>query len=125
MMIFRLIKCYCTSGTNEKSNVFLLNNYQFLLIIRLVELAQSVLVPLCAYLSTRRGTSKGIAFVDSTPLPKYITGAEEGRAADKKLRRDIPSFLPVRGKQWVTAKWPAEAAISGAQEEKEQRSDKK
>ena len=35
---------------------------------RFVELAQSVLVPLCAYLSTRRVTSKGISFVDSTPL---------------------------------------------------------
>lgn len=35
---------------------------------RFIELAQSVLVPLCAYLSTRRVTSKGIAFVDSTPL---------------------------------------------------------
>jgi hypothetical protein len=35
---------------------------------RFIELAQSVLVPLCAYLSTRRVTSKGISFVDSTPL---------------------------------------------------------
>ena len=35
---------------------------------RFTELAQSVLVPLCAYLSTRRVTSKGISFVDSTPL---------------------------------------------------------
>ena len=35
---------------------------------RFVELEQSVLVPLCAYLNTRRVTSRGIAFVDSTPL---------------------------------------------------------
>ncbi|CAK0744251.1 transposase [Gammaproteobacteria bacterium] len=35
---------------------------------RFVELEQSVLVPLCAYLNTRRVTSKGIAFIDSTPL---------------------------------------------------------
>lgn len=35
---------------------------------RFVELAQSVLIPLCAYLHTRRVTSKGIAFVDATPL---------------------------------------------------------
>lgn len=35
---------------------------------RLVELAQSVLIPLCAYLQTRRVSSRGIAFVDSTPL---------------------------------------------------------
>lgn len=35
---------------------------------RFVELAQSVLIPLCAYLHTRRVTSRGIAFVDSTPL---------------------------------------------------------
>lgn len=35
---------------------------------RFIELAQSVLVPLCAYLSTRRVTSKGISYVDSTPL---------------------------------------------------------
>jgi transposase len=35
---------------------------------RFIELSQSVLIPLCAYLNTRRVTSKGIAFVDSTPL---------------------------------------------------------
>lgn len=35
---------------------------------RFVELAQSVLIPLCAYLHTRRVTSKGIALVDSTPV---------------------------------------------------------
>lgn len=35
---------------------------------RFVELAQSVLIPLCAYLNTRRVTSRGIAFVDSTSL---------------------------------------------------------
>lgn len=35
---------------------------------RFVELAQSVLIPLCAYLHTRRVTSRGIAFVDSTPI---------------------------------------------------------
>jgi len=35
---------------------------------RFVELEQSVLVPLCAYLNTRRVTSRGIAFIDSTPL---------------------------------------------------------
>lgn len=35
---------------------------------RFIELSQSVLIPLCAYLHTRRVSSKGIAFVDSTPL---------------------------------------------------------
>ena len=35
---------------------------------RFVELEQSLLGPLCAYLHTRRVTSRGIAFVDSTPL---------------------------------------------------------
>ena len=35
---------------------------------RFVELEQSVLIPLCAYLHTRRVTSRGIAFVDATPL---------------------------------------------------------
>jgi len=35
---------------------------------RFVELMQSVLTPLCAYLQTRRVTSRGIAFVDATPL---------------------------------------------------------
>jgi hypothetical protein len=35
---------------------------------RFVELEQSILIPLTAYLHTRRVTSKGIAFVDSTPL---------------------------------------------------------
>ena len=35
---------------------------------RFIELAQSVLIPLCAYLHTRRVSSRGIAFVDSTPI---------------------------------------------------------
>lgn len=35
---------------------------------RFVELAQSLLIPLTAYLHTRRVTARGIAFVDSTPL---------------------------------------------------------
>ena len=35
---------------------------------RFIELAQSVLIPLCAYLYTRRVTSRGIAFIDSTPI---------------------------------------------------------
>jgi transposase len=35
---------------------------------RFIELAQSVLIPLCAYLHTRRVTGQGIAFVDSTPI---------------------------------------------------------
>ena len=35
---------------------------------RFVELAQSVFLPLCAYLYTRRVTSRGIAWVDSTPI---------------------------------------------------------
>ncbi|NJO15316.1 MAG: IS982 family transposase [Thioploca sp.] len=35
---------------------------------RLIELAQSVLIPLCAYLHTRRVSSRGIALVDSTPV---------------------------------------------------------
>ena len=35
---------------------------------RFIDLGQSVLVPLCAYLYTRRVTSRGIAFVDSTPI---------------------------------------------------------
>ena len=35
---------------------------------RLIELAQSVLIPLCAYLHTRRVSSRGIALVDSTPI---------------------------------------------------------
>ncbi|CAK0768549.1 hypothetical protein CCP3SC1AL1_440006 [Gammaproteobacteria bacterium] len=35
---------------------------------RFIELGQSVLIPLCAYLNTRRVSSKGIAFVDSLSL---------------------------------------------------------
>ena len=35
---------------------------------RFIELAQSVLIPLCAYLHTRRVTGRGIALVDSTPI---------------------------------------------------------
>jgi len=35
---------------------------------RFVELSQSVLIPLCAYLHMRRVSSKGIAFIDSTPI---------------------------------------------------------
>ena len=35
---------------------------------RCVELGQAVLIPLCAYLYTRRVTLRGIAFVDSTPI---------------------------------------------------------
>lgn len=35
---------------------------------RFIELAQAVLIPLCAYLHTRRVTCRGIAFVDSTPI---------------------------------------------------------
>jgi len=35
---------------------------------RFIELSHSVIVPLCAYLNTRRVTSRGIAFVDSVPL---------------------------------------------------------
>jgi hypothetical protein len=35
---------------------------------RFIELAQSVLISLCAYLHTRRVTSRGIALVDSTPI---------------------------------------------------------
>ena len=35
---------------------------------RFIELAKSVLIPLCAYLYTRRVTSRGIAFIDSTPI---------------------------------------------------------
>lgn len=35
---------------------------------RFIELAQSTLIPLCAYLHTRRATSRGIAFVDATPI---------------------------------------------------------
>ena len=35
---------------------------------RFIELAQSVLIPLCAYLHTRRVSSRGIALVDSTPV---------------------------------------------------------
>jgi hypothetical protein len=35
---------------------------------RFIELAQSVLIPLCAYRHTRRVTCRGIAFVDSTPI---------------------------------------------------------
>ena len=36
---------------------------------RFVEYTPSALVPLCAYMQTRLGTSTGINFVDSTPLP--------------------------------------------------------
>ncbi len=36
-----------------------------------VELSQSVLIPLCAYLPTRRVSSQGIAFIDSTPILVY------------------------------------------------------
>ena len=35
---------------------------------RFIELAKSVLIPLGAYLYTRRVTSRGIAFIDSTPI---------------------------------------------------------
>ena len=35
---------------------------------RFIELAQWVLIPLCAYLHTRRITSRGIACVDATPI---------------------------------------------------------
>jgi hypothetical protein len=35
---------------------------------RFVELLQEALVPLCAYLQTRKGTSQGVAFIDSTLL---------------------------------------------------------
>jgi transposase len=35
---------------------------------RFIELAQSILIPLSAYLHTRRATSRGIAFVDATPI---------------------------------------------------------
>jgi hypothetical protein len=45
---------------------------------RFVELMQEALVPLCAYLQTRRGQSQGIAFIDSTVLavchPKRSSG---------------------------------------------------
>ena len=51
---------YAPSGLNKKFPKRVSYN-------RFIELAQSVLVPLCAYLSTRRVTTKGISFVDSTP----------------------------------------------------------
>ena len=35
---------------------------------RFVELMQASLIPLCAYLQTRKGKSQGVAFIDSTPL---------------------------------------------------------
>jgi hypothetical protein len=35
---------------------------------RFVELMQTAIVPLCCYLDTRKGISKGIAFIDSLPL---------------------------------------------------------
>ena len=35
---------------------------------RFVELQQSILIPLCAYLQTRKRASQGIAFIDSTSL---------------------------------------------------------
>lgn len=35
---------------------------------RFVELRQGALVPLCAYLSTRKGACSGMAFVDSAPI---------------------------------------------------------
>jgi hypothetical protein len=45
---------------------------------RFVDLMQEALVPLCAYLQTRRGHSQGIAFIDSTLLavchPKRSAG---------------------------------------------------
>lgn len=45
---------------------------------RFVEVMQQALVPLCAYLQTRKGQSQGIAFVDSTLLavchPKRSSG---------------------------------------------------
>lgn len=45
---------------------------------RFVELMQEALVPLCAYLQTRKGHSQGIAFIDSTFLavchPKRSSG---------------------------------------------------
>jgi len=36
---------------------------------RFVEFERDALVPLCAYLQTRRGTCTGISFIDSTSLP--------------------------------------------------------
>jgi Transposase DDE domain len=36
---------------------------------RLIECLPAVLVPLSAYLQTRLGTTRGIAFIDSLPLP--------------------------------------------------------
>src|SRR5215210_2321157 len=45
---------------------------------RFVELRQQALIPLCAYLQTRKGHSEGIAFIDSTLLavchPKRSAG---------------------------------------------------
>ena len=35
---------------------------------RFVELMKTVLVPLCAFLNSRRATSRGIAFIDSTSI---------------------------------------------------------
>jgi hypothetical protein len=35
---------------------------------RFVEMRQEALVPLCAYLQTRKGQSQGVAFIDSTLL---------------------------------------------------------
>lgn len=35
---------------------------------RFVELMGEALVPLCAYLSTRKGTGSGISFIDSMPI---------------------------------------------------------
>ena len=35
---------------------------------RFIELAQSILIPLSAYLHTRQASSRGIAFVDTTPI---------------------------------------------------------
>ena len=62
---FRNLKIFYTGYVSRMLNREFPNRVSY---NRFVELEKSVLVPLCAYLNTRRVTSRGIAFVDSTPL---------------------------------------------------------
>src|SRR5262249_39390278 len=48
---------------------------------RFVELMQEALVPLCAYLHTRKGHSEGVAFIDST----FLAVCHPKRAARHKV----------------------------------------
>ena len=55
---------------------------------RFVELMQQALVPLCAYLHTRRGTSRGVAFIDST----LLAVCRPPRASNHKVFADLATW---------------------------------